>query len=121
MHVYGFVCCVACGENYHKGITRNSSSSQTRFFVKLTKLSLQTADCHISSEDRVILIFKYKDEFVSKKMTTNIVLASFITAHARLHLFNVLYRLDESILYFDMDSIIYKSLTREDLIPTGDS
>ena len=52
-------------------------------------------------------------------MQTNIILARFTTAHTRLHLFNVLHRLGESVLYFDTDSIIYKSSSGEDLSPTG--
>jgi DNA polymerase elongation subunit (family B) len=52
---------------------------------------------------------------------TNIFLASFTTAHARLRLFGVLDRLGENVLYFDTDSVIFKTLKCDDLhyLPIG--
>ncbi|CAB3996212.1 DNA polymerase [Paramuricea clavata] len=37
----------------------------------------------------------------------NVVIASFVTAYARLELFKVLHKLDDSMLYYDTDSVIY--------------
>jgi hypothetical protein len=37
----------------------------------------------------------------------NVIIASFVTAYARLELFEVLNKLGESVLYFDTDSVIY--------------
>ena len=71
------------------------------------------------SEDIVMLKFEYKDEFVPEKKT-NIVIASFTTAHTRLHRFDVFHHLHEFVFYIDTNSIIYKSSTGEDLVPTGD-
>ena len=95
-------------------------TTQAEFFKKMTNPSLQIIDWHILSGDMILLEFEYKEEFTPEKMTTNIVLASFTTAHARLRLYDVLHRLGESVLYFDTDSIVYKSPTGEDLVPTGD-
>jgi hypothetical protein len=37
----------------------------------------------------------------------NVVIASFVTAYARLELFKVLHKLGDSVLYYDTDSVIY--------------
>ena len=37
----------------------------------------------------------------------NVIIASFVTAYARLELFNMLLRLGESVLYYDTDSVIF--------------
>jgi hypothetical protein len=52
---------------------------------------------------------------------TNIFLASFTTAHARLRLYSVLDRLGENVLYFDTDSVIFKTHIYDDLqyLPIG--
>ena len=65
-------------------------------------------------------VFKYADGFVPGDPKTNIFLATFTKAHARLWLYDVLQKLGESVLYFDTDSIIYKSDTGVDLVQTGD-
>ena len=51
----------------------------------------------------------YKNDNLSNetRSKTNIVLACFITAYARLNLYNVLEKLDRQIIYSDTDSIIY--------------
>ena len=95
-------------------------TDQADFYRKMTNPSLSIVDWHILSEDMILLEFEYRQEFVPEKMTTNIVLASFTTAHARLRLYNVIHHLGEAVLYFDTDSVIYKSPDGTDLVPTGD-
>lgn len=51
------------------------------------------------------------DEFTDNESKTNVALASFVTAYARLHLYEELLKLDKRVLYFDTDSIIY--ITKE--------
>ncbi|CAB3985445.1 DNA polymerase, partial [Paramuricea clavata] len=49
---------------------------------------------------------------ISGALTTlgnrNVVIASFVTAYARLELFSVLNKLQENVLYYDTDSVIYR-------------
>ena len=40
-------------------------------------------------------------------MKTNVILAAFVTAQARLHLYSELNKLNERVLYFDTDSIFF--------------
>jgi hypothetical protein len=60
-------------------------------------------------EDSNILqvIFSEKEEFHLGNDKTNVIVASFVTAYARLRLFDELDKLGERVLYFDTDSIFY--------------
>ena len=49
----------------------------------------------------------------------NIFTASFTTSYARLKLYDALDTLQERVLYFDTDSVIYTKKTHETSIPTG--
>ena len=53
------------------------------------------------------ITFNLKDHFVDQSNNTNIYIAAFTTAHARLMLYDKLDYLGERVLYFDTDSIIY--------------
>lgn len=49
------------------------------------------------------------ERFLGQDVSTNVFLAAFTTCHARLKLYAELEKLDRDVLYFDTDSIIYKS------------
>ena len=49
----------------------------------------------------------FKDQFVDNSKNTNIYIACFTTSHAMLMLYDKLDYLNEKVLYFDTDSIIY--------------
>jgi very-short-patch-repair endonuclease len=53
------------------------------------------------------VIYSINDEFLDIDKKTNVVLAAFVTCYARLHLLDELEKLDDRVLYFDTDSIIY--------------
>jgi len=57
--------------------------------------------------DMVELTFNFKDHFIVNKNNTNIFVACFTTSHARLMLYDKLDYLEEKVLYYDTDSIIY--------------
>ena len=72
------------------------------------------SDVHcIDNGKKPVLNVSYKldQEFDDGNDTINVAIASFVTCHARLHLYSELNRLQDRVLYFDTDSIIY--LTRE--------
>lgn len=52
-------------------------------------------------------------------LTTNVVIASFVTAQARIHLYNYLDKLNDRVLYCDTDSIIFVSRENEYEPPLG--
>ena len=70
---------------------------------------IELLDNNDRPESDVILVnYQEKQEFVEDCPFGNVVLAAFTTAHARLHLYETLERLDSRVLYFDTDSIIYQ-------------
>jgi hypothetical protein len=59
------------------------------------------------SPEAALITYKLKDTEDIKPGNTSIILASFVTAHARLKLFELLEQLGRRVLYFDTDSVIY--------------
>ena len=55
----------------------------------------------------VQMTYNFKDQFVDNSNNTNIYIACFTTSHVRLMLYDKLDYLNEKVLYFDADSIIY--------------
>jgi hypothetical protein len=59
------------------------------------------------------------DELHAGNGKTNVILAAFVTSHARLKLFSELKKLGDRVLYFDTDSIFYISREGEYDPPLG--
>ena len=69
--------------------------------------------------DMVQMTYNFKEQFVDNSNNTNIYIACFTTSHARLMLYDKLDYLNEKVIYFDTDSIIYAD-DRTKNIETGD-
>ena len=65
------------------------------------------------------MTYNLKDQFVDNSNNTNVFIACFTTSHARLMLYDKLDYLNEKVLYFDTDSIIYVDNNTKK-IDTGD-
>ena len=74
----------------------------------------------VLTEQRVEFHYKLQQEDDPVSPNLNIFIACFITCHARLKLYEALDHLQERVLYFDTDSVIFKSLPGEKLPPHGD-
>ena len=70
--------------------------------------------------ERMVVRFADKREFEKIQPNTNVVLASFVTSHARLRLYSLLEQLQERVLYFDTDSVFYISRPGDQDLPVGD-
>ena len=71
--------------------------------------------------DKTVQIqYTNKDEFVEEKDNVNIVIAAFTTAYARLKLYDLLDLLQERVLYYDTDSVIYVHEPGKPDHPLGD-
>ena len=86
----------------------------------LSSTDKEILDWHVLSEDLVQVDWKYKTDFILGSEQTNVFLASFTTAHARLRLYDVLDRLGERVLYFDTDSVVYLHKEGQEDVKTGD-
>ena len=59
------------------------------------------------------------NEEVERSLKTNLFIAIFTTAHARLKLYSALETLQQRVLYYDTDSVIYKWRPGQVEIPLG--
>ena len=59
-------------------------------------------------EDVMEIVTTQAKEKAEKSLKTNVFIAIFTTANARLKLFEALETLQERVLYYDTDSVIYK-------------
>ena len=72
------------------------------------------------NDETVEIQYTFKDEFVEQKGKVNIVIAAFTTAYARLKLYDLLDLLQERVLYYDTDSVIYVHEPGKPDPPLGD-
>jgi len=54
-----------------------------------------------ATEDVVRMNYIVKEEFLTQTQNCNVILGSFVTAYARLRLFELLEQLQDRVLYFD--------------------
>lgn len=73
-----------------------------------------------SDGEKAIIHWTDKDDHVETMPNTNIFIAAYTTAMARLKLYTYLEKLKDRVLYFDTDSVIYISKKGEYDPPTGD-
>jgi len=97
----------------------NSNKTQFKIISKLEEWLLLLNDDKIkisnisfSNDNLMYVYYSDMDDYHVGNVNTNVVLASFVTAQARLKLFEELNRLQERVIYCDTDSIFY--LTRGD-------
>ena len=76
-------------------------------------------DANFINDEIIEVYYENTDEFVETSDKTDVVIAAFTTAHARLKLYGVLEQLNRRVLYFDTDSIIYTSKEGDWEPPTG--
>ena len=77
------------------------------FFHFLDPTKYEVSDARLVNDETVEVHYKEKDEFVEQNDKVNIVIAAFTTAYARLKLYDLLDLLQERVLYYDTDSVIY--------------
>ena len=93
-------------------------SDPAEYFDLLSSDQIKVTDANFINDELIEVHFENVDEFVEADGKTNVVIAAFTTAHARLKLYSVLEQLDRRVLYFDTDSVIYVSKDGEWEPPT---
>ena len=88
------------------------------FFDILSKF--EVSDARLVNDEMVEVHYKEKDEFAEQNDKVNIVIAAFTTAYARLKLYDLLDLLQERVLYYDTDSVIYVHEPGKPDPPLGD-
>ena len=78
-----------------------------RFYEILLDDRLQDINVLYLTDEMLQVNYKYKDKYLENKFNTNIFIAVYTTANARLKLYEQLSVLDKAVLYCDTDSIMY--------------
>ena len=86
-------------------------------FRPLTCQSTQVKYIEFVNDECIEVYYTIGEGFISGSDKTNVVIAAFMTAHARLKLYSVLERLQTRVLYFNTDSVIFTSQP-DDWTPT---
>ena len=79
------------------------------FFDYLTFDEITVLDATLVSDEIMEIRYQYGNKFVQPNPKTSVVIAAFTTAYARLQLYDELNMLQERVLYYDTDSVIYLS------------
>jgi len=74
----------------------------------------------ICSDDILEMVYTHVKENITPSNKTNIFVAAFTTCHARLKLYSYLDRLQQQVLYYDTDSVVYQWKEGQQEIETGD-
>ena len=90
------------------------------FFHFLDPTKYEVSDARLVNDETVEVHYKEKDEFAEQNDKVNIVIAAFTTAYARLKLYDLLDLLQERVLYYDTDSVIYVHEPGKPDPPLGD-
>ena len=107
------------GENLRKSSTRQVTTPAELYDIVTDPLKEVTGLC-IYSEDVMEIVFNAADDECVENGKTNLFVAAFTTCHARLKLYSYLHTLQEQVLYFDTDSVIYNKEPGQTELPIGD-
>ena len=83
--------------------------TQQQLMSLLTSPRHEITDILPVNEDAMYVSWRLREEAVVPSPLTNVVIAAYTTAHARMVLYNYLEKLDKRVLYYDTDSCIYVS------------
>jgi len=96
-------------------------NSYTEFINFTEDSTREILDCHIVAEQLVNVSFRLKSDYVQEDKNTNIYVAIFTTSQARLMLYDKLDLLQDRVLYYDTDSIVFvDSISDPVQMETGD-
>ena len=77
------------------------------FYAYLYSDQYEVKDAQMINDETVEIQYVPKEGFVEENDKVNIVIAAFTTAYARLKLYDLLDLLQERVLYYDTDSVVY--------------
>ena len=88
-------------------LTKVKMAGPKEFFDLLHSSEFEVSDARLVNDDTVEVHYKSVGEFAEQNDKVNVVIAAFTTAYARLKLYDLLDLLQERVLYYDTDSVIY--------------
>ncbi|XP_077205235.1 ephrin type-B receptor 1 isoform X2 [Paroedura picta] len=91
-----------------------------RFFELVFSENYETSACSFISDDAACVSWKHAEGRLTLSGNTNVYIAAFTTAYARLELYDLLDKLGSRCLYHDTDSVIFVSGEGDWNPPLGD-
>ena len=91
----------------------------SRFFHLLYSEEFEVCNARIVNDAMLEVQYKNTEGFIEQNNKVNVVVAGFTTAYARLKLYDLLDMLQERVLYYDTDSVIYVHRPGEPSPPLG--
>ena len=85
-----------------------STTRKLPFFLLLF-IIIQVKDVYFPTSEIAAVHWVNSSDFEQQDTSTNVFIAAFTTAWARIKLYSELEKLNDDVLYHDTDSIIYKS------------
>jgi len=95
------------GQSSEKMTSTQFVSNENKFFTYFENDTLNVFDIRIYNDLIASVVYKTKSEFVEEHSSSNVVIASFVTAYARIELLKILEKLGDRCLYYDTDSVIF--------------
>ena len=89
-------------------------------FDLLYSSEFEVTDARLVNDETVEAHYRNVGEFEEQNNKVNIVIAAFTTAYARLKLYNLLDQLQERVLYYDTDSVVFVHEPDKPEPPLGD-
>ncbi|GIX93570.1 DNA-directed DNA polymerase [Caerostris darwini] len=114
-----FPLCRICTENMRQTICTHSDeeraltgtwmSEEVKLAKRKVYIIAEIKNIYLPSEEVAAIQWQSSQDFVKQDTSTNIFIAAFTAAWARLKLYQEMDKLGENVLYHDTDSIIYAS------------
>ena len=89
-------------------------------FSLLSDTSKEISTLRLFNDDILEAVYTHVDDNATKGTKTNIFIAAFTTSYARLKLYESLDTLEQQVLYYDTDSVVYKWRPGDPFILSGD-
>ncbi|XP_046373244.1 uncharacterized protein LOC124146819 [Haliotis rufescens] len=96
-------------------------SDLPQFYNILRNADIEVKDISLINEDVLLITYATTNQSVTPHGASNVAIASWVTAQARLKLYSGIHPLGDRCLYFDTDSIIYVHKESEPCPTIGDS
>jgi hypothetical protein len=90
------------------------------FFELLQNESKVVTNITFPSTEIAEVQWEDEAQFASSSDRTNVIIAAYTTAHARLFLYDIIEKLGEYVCYMDTDSVIFIESEKTPFIPVGD-
>ena len=89
-------------------------------YATITDPLKEVTNLRIFNDEVLEVVYKAVDDECVENGKTNLFMAAFTTCHARLKLYGYLHALQQQVLYFDTDSVIYSRREGELSLENGD-